>query len=102
MKLLTKLIMAIIVVVVLGYAFIINHEMAHVKINEYNGCYDNEMSLGFFSGQVVPGDDCFTNSKEYDQVMLLHSLNEIEGYHSGAIYCVLLLIFIFNVIMMEE
>ena len=61
-----------------SYLFVNAHEEAHVQINEYHDIKTIEKKVSVFSGHVKWEDNNVNISKD---VRLLHSMNEIVGYH---------------------
>ena len=69
--------------------FITEHEEAHLQIFDYydiNSSIEYGVSYGFrVSGRTIPNEEYTLPEDRYYDMMFLHSLNEVFGYHLMAL-----------------
>lgn len=80
--------------------YTIAHEQTHVAIMRYHGCNETEVSYNFFidAYATCTGGYVERTAERRDQEYLLHSVNEIVGYHFTILLIALYGIMVLNLL----
>lgn len=86
------LLIALLITIIGGY-IVWQHEITHSEINKLYGCSINEIHFDFPYPYTL-GGNCTGN---YDNLILVHSINEIIGYNIMPA-----LVFLFLILLMKD